>query len=81
MDPSPEKVQMVLDSMKVQPSPASPSLNACQPIETLTHVLDAEPWPIVHAFNCMRHIFNDSNLAVDTSGHFAEGMQVNRGEP
>jgi hypothetical protein len=45
----------------------------------LAALLDEEPWAAVHAFNCLRHTFNDSNLAVDTSGFFAEGIQVRAG--
>ena len=41
--------------------------------------LEADPWPLVHAFNILRHTFNDSNLAVDTSGYFAMGIQVGGG--
>ena len=37
---------------------------------------DSEPWPIVHAFNTLRHIFNLSELAVDTSVYFAPGFQA-----
>ncbi|KAG2487254.1 hypothetical protein HYH03_014096 [Edaphochlamys debaryana] len=33
-------------------------------------------WPVVHAFNCLRHAFNDSHLAVDTSGYFAQAIQA-----
>ncbi|GAX83456.1 hypothetical protein CEUSTIGMA_g10881.t1 [Chlamydomonas eustigma] len=65
-----ERIQKALDIMNMQPSAAQ------SPIDTLTGILDAEPWPSVHAFNCLRHTFNDSNLAVDTSGYFAEGMQL-----
>ena len=47
-------------------------------------VLDApvanahEPFPRVHAFNCLRCVFTDSQLSVDTSGYFAEGVEVRR---
>lgn len=33
-------------------------------------------WPVVHAFNCLRHTFADGHLSTDTSGYFARGMQV-----
>lgn len=33
-------------------------------------------WPVVHAFNCLRHAFNDRHLSVDTSGYFAPAIQV-----
>ncbi|EFJ43357.1 hypothetical protein VOLCADRAFT_96436 [Volvox carteri f. nagariensis] len=33
-------------------------------------------WPVVHAFNCLRHAFNDGNLSVDTSGYFAPAIQA-----
>ncbi len=33
-------------------------------------------WPVVHAFNCLRHAFNDRHLSVDTSGYFAQAIQV-----
>ncbi|GIL79887.1 hypothetical protein Vretifemale_9023, partial [Volvox reticuliferus] len=33
-------------------------------------------WPVVHAFNCLRHTFNDGHLAVDTSGFFAPAIQA-----
>lgn len=36
----------------------------------------AEPWPRVHAFNCLRHLYNDSTLAIDTSGYYSQGVQV-----
>ena len=42
----------------------------------LAALLDVEPWARVHAFNCLRHIFTDSNLTVDTSGYFADGLKV-----
>jgi hypothetical protein len=32
-----------------------------------------EPWPRVHAFNMLRLAFNESSLAIDTSGYFAGG--------
>ncbi|GLC36743.1 hypothetical protein PLESTB_000787500 [Pleodorina starrii] len=35
-----------------------------------------EVWPVVHAFNCLRHAFNDGHLAVDTSGYFAPAIQA-----
>ncbi|GLI68266.1 hypothetical protein VaNZ11_012621, partial [Volvox africanus] len=33
-------------------------------------------WPVVHAFNSLRHAFNDGHLAVDTSGFFAPAIQA-----
>ncbi|KAF6263138.1 putative death-receptor fusion protein-domain-containing protein [Scenedesmus sp. NREL 46B-D3] len=33
-----------------------------------------EPWPRVHAFNCLRCVFNDAALAMDTSGFHAAGV-------
>ncbi|KAK9830510.1 hypothetical protein WJX72_012147 [[Myrmecia] bisecta] len=36
----------------------------------------AEPWPRVHAFNVLRMAFNDKNLAMDSSGFFAEGLKT-----
>jgi thyroid adenoma-associated protein len=35
-----------------------------------------EPWPRVHAFNCLRTIFASAALAGDASGFFAEGLQA-----
>eukprot|EP00892_Ulva_mutabilis_P007743 jgi/Ulvmu1/5340/UM022_0134.1 len=35
-----------------------------------------EPWPLVHAFNCLRTIFESSALALDAAAVFAEGIEV-----
>lgn len=42
-------------------------------LRTATASSFEEPWPRVHAFNVLRLAFNDKNLAVDSSGFFAEG--------
>ncbi|KAL6758183.1 putative death-receptor fusion protein-domain-containing protein [Haematococcus lacustris] len=36
----------------------------------------SEPWPSVHAFNCLRTLFQDAQLAVDVSGYCAPGIQA-----
>jgi thyroid adenoma-associated protein len=35
-----------------------------------------EPWPRVHAFNCLRMIFQSATLSVDSSAWFAQGMEA-----
>lgn len=35
-----------------------------------------EPWPLVHAYNCLRTVFESSVLAMDAAAVFAEGIQV-----
>ncbi|KAG1680341.1 hypothetical protein FOA52_015431 [Chlamydomonas sp. UWO 241] len=54
----------------------SPLLPAELRASDLSALLDEQPWAAVHAFNCLRYTFNDAALAVDTSGFFAEGIQV-----
>ena len=61
------------------PSAAAAAGSSISQPPSLASLLDSEPWARVHAFNCLRHIFNDSNLTVDTSGYFAEGIQVQKG--
>ena len=42
-----------------------------------TDVSDAEqPWPRVHAFNCLRAVFDCAALAADASRFFAEGIEA-----
>lgn len=43
---------------------------------TLSHVLMCANAVQVHAFNTLRVVFNDSNMAMDSSGHHAEGVMV-----
>ena len=35
-----------------------------------------EPWPLVHAFNCLRTVFESSALAMDAAAVFAEGIET-----
>ena len=35
-----------------------------------------EPWPRVHAFNCLRMAFSDNEISNDTSKFYASGIQV-----
>lgn len=35
-----------------------------------------EPWPLVHAYNCLRTVFESSALAMDAAAVFAEGIQI-----
>ena len=37
---------------------------------------DVQPWPRVHAFNCLRTVFDSAALAADASGFFAEGIEA-----
>lgn len=40
-----------------------------------------DPCPRVHAFNCLRMIFNDTDLSVDTQSYCAEGLRVSSAQP
>jgi Putative death-receptor fusion protein (DUF2428) len=35
-----------------------------------------EPWPRVHALNCLRAVFESAALAADTSAYFADGAKA-----
>lgn len=35
-----------------------------------------EPWPLVHAYNCLRTIFESSSLAMDAAAVFSEGIET-----
>ncbi|KAK9830799.1 hypothetical protein WJX74_007694 [Apatococcus lobatus] len=71
--------------------PAFMSIFLAEPQGTHKHLLHAglsgllviagkqeerEPWPCVHSLNCLRMAFNHTDLALDSSGFFAQGMQV-----
>ncbi|KAK9862251.1 hypothetical protein WJX84_009332 [Apatococcus fuscideae] len=71
--------------------PAFMSIFLAEPQGTHKHLLHAglsglltiagnkessEPWACVHALNCLRMAFNHSDLALDSSGFFAQGMQT-----
>ena len=39
---------------------------------------EREPWPCVHSLNCLRMTFNHTDLALDSSGFFAQGASLSK---
>jgi hypothetical protein len=55
--------------------PPQPSTSAPSPLLSGLPAV-TEPWHVVHAFNCLKHAFNDAQLTADTSGSVAPAIEV-----